>query len=155
VSDEQILEYLRARGRVEPPVDLASSIVDAVADAPQRRTSHFALWLPAVTAVGAATLIAVVTILLGQAPNIGPSPAPSPAPDSTSIQAPDGTAEPTATGQPTPPELGDLLEPGNTITLPIQSSEESQGQSPLGGARTSVGIRSCRVRAASSTSSSN
>lgn len=127
MSDDQIVEYLRARGRVEPPVGLASSIADAVADTPQRRTSHFGLWLPAVTAVGAATLIAVVTIVLGQAPNIGPSPAPSTAPNSTSSQAPVSTAEPTATGELTPPELGNLLEPGKSITLPIQSSEGVSG----------------------------
>lgn len=123
MNDERIIEYLRARGRVEAPLDLAGSIAETVADAPQRRRSRFFPWLPAVAAVGAAAVIAVLAILLGQEPNVGPSPAPS----MTSSQPPVTSPEPTATVEPTPTELGDLLDPGSSITLPIQSSQEVSG----------------------------
>ena len=111
MNDQQIVEYLRARGRVEPPYDLADSIAEAVSEVPQRRTSPFALWLPAVAAVGAATVIAVVSILLAQEPNIGPSPAPS------------GSPAPSATDS----LSTNLTQPGNVVEMPARDDEGRWG----------------------------
>lgn len=127
MNDERIVEYLRSRARVEPPDDLARMVADAVEGTPQRRRSPVAPWLPAVTAVGAAALIATLAILMGQAPSIGPSPAPSAATISSATSEPLSTPEPTATVAPTPPARGDLLEPGSSITLPIASSQGVSG----------------------------
>jgi len=52
MNDDQIVEYLRSRGRGEPPLDLVSSVMDAVDRAPQRR-SWFAAFVPALAAAGA------------------------------------------------------------------------------------------------------
>lgn len=131
MNDERIVQYLRSRGRVEPPDDLASSIAVALDDVPQLGRSSFASWLPAVTAAGVATLIVVVAILAVQTPSIGPAPAPSPAPFSSTTTEPIGTPEPAATMTPTPPEGQDLLEPGSRITLPIASSEGVSGMIAL------------------------
>lgn len=127
MNDEPIVQYLRSRGRVDPPDDLVSSIAVALEDVPQRRSSSFASWLPAVTAVGAAVLIAVVAILIEQAPSMGPSPAPSSAPGSPASSEPVRIHEPTATTAPTAPPRGDLLKAGSLVTLPIASSEGVSG----------------------------
>jgi len=120
VNDERIIEYLRARGRVEPPFDIADSIAEAVADVPQRRSSPFVMWLPAVAAVGAAAVIAVMTILLGQAPNIGPSPAPSGSPVLPSASA---SADPAADA--------DLTEVGSEVTIDAVDQDGTWGSITL------------------------
>jgi hypothetical protein len=123
MSDERIVEYLRARGHVEPPFDLVESIADAVAEAPQRRTSLFTAWVPAVAALGAAAVIAILTILLGQQPNIGPSPAPSgsPAPSASSTSSPDVSAVPG----------GDLTQPGSRVTIDAVDEDGTWGSITL------------------------
>ncbi|MGH2417514.1 MAG: hypothetical protein ACRDFY_04205, partial [Candidatus Limnocylindria bacterium] len=94
MNDERIIEYLRSRGRVEPPFDLVASIGDALGGVPQRGASWFAPWIPAAAAVGAAALVAAMAMLLGQASNVGPSPAPSVSPSPEESVAP----SPSATG---------------------------------------------------------
>ncbi len=68
--------------------------MDAVADAPQRRASWFAPFLPAAAAVGAAAVIATVALLINQNPNIGPSPVPSPVHTSSMAPSPSASPEP-------------------------------------------------------------
>ena len=77
MSDEQVIEYLRARGRAEPEPELVARIIAAVDEAPMLR-SPFAIILPAAALVGAVALIVGLAVLLGQGPNVGPQPDASP-----------------------------------------------------------------------------
>ncbi len=88
-------------------------------------------WIWPLVAVGA--VVAIVAVELSQGWNAARDPV-SAASESaaaeeapTPSQAPASTTEPTATEESTPPELGDLVEPGNSITLPIQSSDGVSG----------------------------
>jgi hypothetical protein len=99
VNDDQIHEYLRSRGDVTPPSDLASSVVNALADAPQQRRSWFAAFLP-VAAVGVAATVLAAAVLARP-----PDGAPASPPASTSgsftssasaIGSPEATPKPTA-----------------------------------------------------------
>jgi len=81
VNDTQVIDYLRSRGHVEPPPELARSVMTAVAAAPPAR-SWFSAYLPAVAVAGAVAIVAVVAILLGQGNEVGPAPTPSPRPAS-------------------------------------------------------------------------
>lgn len=105
MSDEKIIEYLRSRGRAEPPLDLVSSLVDAVDRAPQHR-SWFAPFVPLALA-GAAAVILALAVLIGQGgpPTGGPQ---SPTPESSTSPAPSATAEPTTepTVEPTQAPFG-------------------------------------------------
>jgi hypothetical protein len=71
-----IVEYVRARGRLEMPPDLVVSVIDAARGAPQQRASWFGAFAPTLAAVASVVLIAVVAGLLSQ-PTTGPAPAPS------------------------------------------------------------------------------
>ena len=79
MTEERIVDYLRSRGRTEPPPTLVPSVMAAIDGAPPAR-SWFAAHLPAVAAAGMAALVAAVAILLGQSASIGPGPSPSPTP---------------------------------------------------------------------------
>jgi len=76
MNDQQIIEYLRSRGRAEPPLELTRSVMAAIDEAPPAR-SWFSAQLPALAAAGAVAVLAAVVILLGQNPNVGPGPSPS------------------------------------------------------------------------------
>lgn len=105
MSDEKIVEYLRSRGRAEPPMDLVSSVMDAVDRVPHRR-SWFAPFVPAVAAAGAMAVIVALAVLIGQGgPPTGSSESPTQEPTTPS---PSATAEPTAapTTQPTGEAFG-------------------------------------------------
>ncbi|MGH2445794.1 MAG: hypothetical protein ACRDGD_07125 [Candidatus Limnocylindria bacterium] len=126
MSDDRIADYLRDRGRVEPPLDFVGSVMDAVADVPQQRASWFAPFLPAAVAVGAVAAVIALALLVNRPPPIGPPTASpvasqaielSPAPTS----APARTFSPAATPTPGPTaELsqGPLLEPGDVARIP-------------------------------------
>jgi len=73
VSDERVIEYLRFRGQAQPPTDLVPRIVAAVDAAPVSR-SPFAALIPAAVAVGVLAVVAIVALILGQEPNVGPGP---------------------------------------------------------------------------------
>jgi hypothetical protein len=81
MNDSQIIDYLRSRGHAELPPELTRSVMMAVATAPPAR-SWFSAYVPAVAVAGAAAIVAVVAILLGQANEVGPAPTPSPEPAS-------------------------------------------------------------------------
>ena len=81
MNDTQVIDYLRSRGHVEPPPELARSVMTAVAAAPPAR-SWFSAYLPAMAAAGAVAVVVLVAILLGQANEVGPAPTPSPEPAS-------------------------------------------------------------------------
>lgn len=126
MSDDRILAYLRSRGRIDPPIDFAASVVDAVADLPQRRSAWFApLLSPAAAAVSLAAVAGALAFLMNQDANVGPSPLPS------MSAAPSASAEPSpASTAPTPsPSVGDsdLLRPGNSMRVTIQSAEGVSG----------------------------
>ena len=109
MNDEQIIEYLRSRGRAEPPLDLVDSVMNAIAKAPPRRASWFTPVFPVVAAAGAAAVIIAVAVLLSQRPNVGPVQLVSPA-ASPSAQA---SAAPSAT-----PDRLAVLDPGDTVQVP-------------------------------------
>ncbi|MGH2428670.1 MAG: hypothetical protein ACRDGV_07265 [Candidatus Limnocylindria bacterium] len=118
MSDEQIVEYLRSRGRMMPPADLVGSVMDAVADAPQRRLSWFAPFVPAVAALAAAGGVVLLAFIVGQSPDLGPPASGSPPPVATPTMEPSPSASPSPTPRGTP-ELsqGPLLEPGDTALI--------------------------------------
>jgi hypothetical protein len=79
VNDRQIIEYLRSRGRAEPPLELTRSVMAAIDEAPPAR-SWFSAYLPAFVAAGAVAVVAVLALLLGPGRGVGPAPTPSPTP---------------------------------------------------------------------------
>jgi len=87
--DERIIEYLRARGRDRPPDGFVSSVMAALDD-PMPSRSRFAAWVPAVAIAAGAAVVAAVTLLIGQGPDVGPGPSPA-----TSSPTPNASVEPT------------------------------------------------------------
>jgi hypothetical protein len=100
VSDEQIAEYLRSRARVRPPMDLAASVADAVADVPQQRRSWFASVVPAGAALAATAVVIAAAVLVGPGRGVGPGPGGSPSGDS-----PAASTSPITTPTPSTPAL--------------------------------------------------
>jgi hypothetical protein len=86
VSEEQMVEYLRSRGRVEPPAELVASVMAAV-DAAPHAPARFSAYLPAFVAVCAAAAVAVLALVLGPGRDVGPAPTPSAGPTATASEA--------------------------------------------------------------------
>lgn len=109
MSDEQIIEYLRSRGRGVPPADLTGAVMAAVESAPASR-SWFAPLVPAAAAVAAAAALLVLALLIEQPPGVGPAPSgseePTPAPSIT----------PSASPEPSTPALS-LVQPGQVVEI--------------------------------------
>lgn len=84
MSERVVIDYLRTRGRVEPPPGFARSVMVAIDEAPPAR-SWFAALLPAAAVAGVVAAIALTALLLGQGPNVGPGPSSSaiPSPSAT------------------------------------------------------------------------
>ena len=77
MSDEQIIAYLQARSRVAAPMDLTQRVMAEVATAPTRR-SWFAAFLPAAASIVLVGVVAMVALLVFQAPpSVGPTASPS------------------------------------------------------------------------------
>jgi len=116
VNDEQIIEYLRHRhrGSFDPPPGALSTVMAAVDSMPAGRT-WFALFIPAAAAVGAAAMLFVVALLIGQPPDAGPYPTgsaqPTPPPSVTPTASPEPSPEPSASAL-------SLLEPGAVVEIP-------------------------------------
>lgn len=77
MNDQHIVDYLRSRGQVEPPLDLTRSVMAAVETAPARR-SWFSAYMPAFAAVGAVAVVALLAALTGPGRDVGPPPKRSP-----------------------------------------------------------------------------
>lgn len=90
MNDQQIIEYLRSRGRAEPPADLTWRVMEAV-DAAGTPTLRFGAFVPAVALAAVVAAVAILALGLGPGPNVGPSPSESAAPSSPS--APSTSAE--------------------------------------------------------------
>ena len=75
------------RDRWAEPPNLASSVVIGLDD-PVPSRSWFAAWIPAVAIAAGVAVIAAAGLLIGQGPNVGPSPA-------SSSHAPSSSVEPT------------------------------------------------------------
>ena len=77
MNDEQIIEYLRSRSRVDAPIGLSQQVMAEVAAAPAQR-SWFSGFVPAVATVGVVAVVAVVAMLVVKLPpSGGPSASPS------------------------------------------------------------------------------
>lgn len=109
MNDEQIIEYLRSRSRVEVPMGLSQRVMAEVAVTPARR-SLFATLMPAAASVMVVAIIAVAALLVFSAPpNVGPSATPSPMPTSTPAPTPSMTL--------TTPPAGYVAVPGLPFTV--------------------------------------
>jgi len=129
VNDERINDYLRERGRVVVPLDLVESVADAVATTPQAREWWLNAWIPAFAAVGAAAVILVVSLVIGQTPDVGPQPAPSASPFTSATATPSESAAASPLETPVAFQSdADLLAPGNAMLLEIRSVEGVQGR---------------------------
>jgi hypothetical protein len=73
MSDERVIEYLRLRGRTQPPSDLVPRIMAAV-EAAAAGPSRFVAYLPAAVAVGVVAIVVTIALILGQDPNVRPGP---------------------------------------------------------------------------------
>ncbi|HYI67867.1 MAG TPA: hypothetical protein VEW95_13180, partial [Candidatus Limnocylindrales bacterium] len=113
MSEDQVRDYLRGRASVEPPQDFIGSVLNAVADAPQRRAAWFAPFLPAAVAIGAVAAIAATVFLVTQTSDVGP---PLPSPSIRDSPAP-SSAEPGLA----------LLEPGDTVDIEALDSSNNVG----------------------------
>lgn len=77
MNDEQIIEYLRSRSRVDVPMGLSRQVMTEIAAAPAHR-SWFAGLVPAVASVAVVAVVAVVAFLVVKLPpSAGPSASPS------------------------------------------------------------------------------
>jgi len=103
MSDRQILEYLRHRGRGEPPLDFVGSVMSGVIATPQRQGSWFAPFTPPVALVGVAVAVLMAAIVVGQRPAGTPETSPS--------------AVSSASDDPSPQAMPSLLEPGDSIEV--------------------------------------
>jgi hypothetical protein len=135
MNDEPIVEYLRSRARIRPPVDLVGSIADAVAGVQQQRHSWFVPLMPAAAAVAAAGVVVVAAILVqgSDAGPLGGSPTQG------------EVASPTSEATPSHPPAPALIEPGDTVTIDavdadgtwgsitLTRGEDAGGRSVLGG----------------------
>jgi hypothetical protein len=128
VSDERIVEYLRSRGRSEPPLDLSASVLQAVADLPQRRHSRFMAFAPALVTAGIAAVVLLVAIMTGQRPDAGPNPSATVGPLASAIPSASATPGPSTSPEPSPAANdSDLLEPGRSVSLAVQSTDGAAG----------------------------
>lgn len=89
MTDDRIIEYVRARGRERPPDGFVSSVMAAIDD-PVPSRSRFAAWSSTAALATGVAVIAAVALLMGQDPNVGPGPSPA-----TSSPTPSASAEPT------------------------------------------------------------
>lgn len=112
MNDEQIIEYLRSRSRAVPPAELPQALMAAVETAPAPR-SWFASLIPAAAAVGAAGMLLVVALLIGQPPGLTPEPSGSEQPTPPPSVTP--TASPTSSPPPSPLSL---VQPGASVEIP-------------------------------------
>jgi hypothetical protein len=110
VNDEQIIEYLRSRSRAVPPPELPQALMVAVEGAPAPR-SWFTALVPAAAAVGAAGMLLVVALLIGQPPGLTTAPSGSEEP------TPLPSLAPTALPTPAPSQLS-LTQPGAVLEIP-------------------------------------
>lgn len=77
MNDEQIIEYLRSRSRVDAPMGLSRQVMAEIASTPVQR-SWFAGFVPAVATVAVVAVVAVVALLVVKLPpSSGPSASPS------------------------------------------------------------------------------
>jgi hypothetical protein len=114
VNDDQILDYLRGRARVDPPPDFVVGIIDAIAAVPQRRAWRFAPFVPATAGLGAAALV-IAVVLLSQIPSTGPTPEPLPSAPASGALPPSSPPLPSST----PQAIGErLVEPGDVVEMP-------------------------------------
>lgn len=86
MSDEQVVEYLRLRGRVTPPHDIVATVM-AVIDSQPVALSRFSAYAPAFVALGAAAAIAAIALVLGPGRDVGPAPTTSAAPSASASHA--------------------------------------------------------------------
>lgn len=73
MSQRAVIDYLRTRGRVEPPPGFVRSVMVAIDEAPVAR-SWFRAFLPAAAVAGIVAIIAVTALLFGGVSNVGPGP---------------------------------------------------------------------------------
>jgi len=121
VSDERVIEFLRSRGRVEPPLDAVPTVMAAIDGAPEPRGWRFRV-VPAVALVGGAVLL-VLILTLGPRLDVGVTETPSPSGEATRSAA-SPTIEPSASSSAAP---ASLVEPRSTTEI-----EASDGQGPWG-----------------------
>lgn len=118
MNDDRIIEYLRSRTNVEPPLDLVSSIMNDVDTTPPRRT-WFAALLPSAAVLAAAAVVIVVGIVVFDQRGVG-DPATSGGPKPT-------TSAPTSAA----PSPASLVEPGATLRIPASDSDGEWGSIEL------------------------
>jgi hypothetical protein len=111
MNDEQIIEYLRSRGRAVPPPELTQAVMAALESAPPAR-SWFAAFIPAIAVVAVAGALLLVAVLIGQRP-VGPTPVGSEQPTPSATEAPSASPTPS----PSASQLS-LVEPGAAIDIP-------------------------------------
>ncbi|MCV0403840.1 MAG: hypothetical protein K5924_09020 [Chloroflexi bacterium] len=116
MNDDQVLHYLRERGRAPIPADLHYTIASVVADAPQRRALRFATFAPALIGVGGVAAALLLASLIGQSRDVGPTPIPS-ASASTADPSPSASAAPATS----------LVNPGDVMVMPALDADGEWG----------------------------
>lgn len=90
MNDQQIMEYLRSRAQVTPPLDFSRSVMGAVEAAPPSR-STFGRFFPAFAAIGVAAILVALALILDPTRDVGPAPSASVPPSFAADEA--GLAE--------------------------------------------------------------
>lgn len=116
MNDDQVLDFLRERGRAPIPADLHYSIASSVADAPQRRALRFATFVPALIGVGGVAAALLLASIIGQSRDVGPSPIPSPS-ASMAVPSPSASATPATS----------LVNPGDVMVMPAVDADGEWG----------------------------
>jgi len=117
--DDQVTEYLRSRGRVDPPGELIGRVMRAVDAAPQRRATWFGPFVPAAVAIVAGAVVVVFAVVASQPRNVGPGPGASD-PGSSGL-----SASPAATGS---AQLASLVSRGDLATIPALDASGEWGK---------------------------
>ena len=92
MSERVVVDYLRTRGRSEPPPGLVRSVMVAIDEAPPAR-SWFSAFVPAAAVAGVMAAIAVTALLLGEHQNVGPGPSELTTPSPSASEATFGELE--------------------------------------------------------------
>lgn len=116
MTDDQVLHFLRERGRPQIPADLQYSISSVVADVPQRRALRFAAFAPALIGVGGVAAALLLASIIGQSRDVGPSPIPS-------ASAPATDPSPSASASP----ATSLVNPGDVMLMPALDADGEWG----------------------------
>ena len=130
MNDQRIVDYLRTRAAVDPPLDLVGSISGRVSETPQQRRVWFAAYIPAAAAVGVLAVVVAVSLIL-QSPPTGPAPSAPPSASASPTVAP-STNPSSTTFVPDYDSLAEVAVPSLALYSEQDRSSPTIGEASIG-----------------------